>query len=321
LVVITIIAILIALLLPAVQAAREAARQVQCRNNLKELSLAMLSLEQANSRFPSGGWGIHWTGDPDRGNGREQPGSWLYSILPQLEQLALHQLGSDGDPNVWSAKQLAGAAERTRTALAVVNCPSRRRATVYPYGWGGATQYTPYGSAMVTVMARSDYAACAGDGYYAESSAPTDLASANTLTRNNNWSSMLHELPWPNGISFLRSEVKMCDITDGTSNTYMLGEKFLAPDFYFNGTDGGDNESMLNGYDNDTHRSTNAAWMLMQDTPGYAGGYRFGSPHTNGCMMAFCDGSVQIIAFSISPEIHRCLGNRMDGKVIDAKKL
>jgi prepilin-type processing-associated H-X9-DG protein len=207
----------------------------------------------------------------------------------------------------------------------VTNCPSRRRAIAYPYGWGGATQYTPYGSATVTVMARSDYAACAGDNYYAESSSPSDLPSADALTRTNNWISMLHEpdpaAPWPNGISFLRSEVKMCEITDGTSNTYMLGEKFLAPDWYFNGLDGGDNESMYNGYDNDTHRSTNYAHTLLQDTSGYAGGYRFGSPHANGCMMAFCDGSVQPIAFSISLEIHRCLGNRKDGKVIDAKKL
>ena len=114
LVVITIIAILIALLLPAVQAAREAARQTQCKNNLKQLSLAMLSFEQTNRRFPSGGWGFDWVGDPDRGTGKQQPGGWLYSILPYMEQLSLYQLGGDGMPDAWTSTQLAGARSGSR---------------------------------------------------------------------------------------------------------------------------------------------------------------------------------------------------------------
>ena len=102
LVVITIIGILIALLLPAVQAAREAAADAQCENNLKQLGLAMLNFEQVTARFPSGGWGYNWAPDADRGNDIEQPGSWLYNILPHLEQLSLSQLGSDGQPDVWT---------------------------------------------------------------------------------------------------------------------------------------------------------------------------------------------------------------------------
>src|SRR3712207_4914981 len=90
LVVIAIIGILVALLLPAVQAAREAARRTECVNHLKQLSLGCMNHESQHKFFPSGGWGNRWVGDPDRGAGVDQPGSWYYSILPFIEEEALH---------------------------------------------------------------------------------------------------------------------------------------------------------------------------------------------------------------------------------------
>src|SRR5215467_2437131 len=132
LVVIAIIGILVALLLPAVQAAREAARRGQCANHLKQLSLAMLSHHDTFKHFPTGGWKYVWTGDPDRGHNKEQPGSWIYQILPFIEEDAIYALGADGQPDVITAAQKAGAAERESKAVNILFCPSRRPAGAYP---------------------------------------------------------------------------------------------------------------------------------------------------------------------------------------------
>jgi len=161
LVVITIIGILIALLLPAVQAAREAARRIQCGNNLRNMGLAWHNHLQQHGFLPSAGWGSYWTGDPDLGTGRHQPGSWMFSILPFIEQDALYNLGA-GSPGwpVPSAKQ-AQFTKRNSTPVFVFYCPSRRRAqAIVGRNFGTSVKNWAHNGEPMT---RGDYSASMGN--------------------------------------------------------------------------------------------------------------------------------------------------------------
>jgi prepilin-type N-terminal cleavage/methylation domain-containing protein/prepilin-type processing-associated H-X9-DG protein len=317
LVVITIIAILIALLLPAVQSAREAARRLQCSNHLKQMGLACLAHEHIHGFLPSSGWGWAWVGDPDRGFGRRQPGGWIYNILPYMEQQVLHDLGAGKAANAKKAE----AARMTTTPLSWFNCPTRRQPLVYPV----RTEYSTlarnaFNANPVLVHARADYAANAGDKYSNQhvDEGPPTLEAGDNHTYQTPW----YPLPGDStGVSFQHSEVKLTQVSDGTSNTYLVGEKYLNPDDYATGLDAADNLSAYEGYDIDMNRWTSLVDGPMQDQAGNSQAYRFGSAHAISFNMAFCDGSVQAINYTITSEIHRCLGNRQDGKPIDAKKL
>jgi prepilin-type N-terminal cleavage/methylation domain-containing protein/prepilin-type processing-associated H-X9-DG protein len=330
LVVITIIGILIALLLPAVQAAREAARKVQCSNNLKQASLGMLQHEERYKFFPTGGWGWSWVGVPDRGSGKDQPGGWIYNILPFIEQQELHDMGSDGNADTpvgtTNPKWIAGA-RRIQQPLASMNCPTRRSPINYAvstYWFGGNVAWL--GASSVSVCSRSDYAACVGDyGDDQWGGGPGDLAGGPAFFASDSVKNIQKAMM---GIAYGGSQVSVAMITDGLSNTYMLGEKYLDTDYYYNGDDGADNETMYIGYDNDIYRTTyynpddpNTTYTPIQDTPGRSDGARFGSAHADSCNMSFCDGSVQTISYSIDPVTHRWLGNRQDDVPVDRKRL
>jgi hypothetical protein len=119
----------------------------------------------------------------------------------------------------------------------------------------------------------------------------------------------------------------MSQVTDGTSNTWMLGEKYLDPTHYNTGLDLADNENLYVGFDNDNCRSTNSSWFPpRQDskTPPApwttsTNLYIYGSAHIAGFNVALCDGSVRVIHYDIDIDNFRRFGNREDGEVISYK--
>ena len=319
LVVIMIIGVLVSLLLPAVQGAREAARLSHCRNNLKQLGLAMLQHEEAFGRFPSGGWGYLCVGDPELGTGKGQPGGWCYNILDYLEQTPLRNAGL----GLSAVNRNNAISQRCITPLAMFICPTRRQAIAYPDVYpGSGPYYTLTSTSLVINMAgRTDYAVNAGDTVQEWIYGPPEaIASA---ANNVGWGRAVDsQYQSYTGICYERSEVTMANVVDGASNTYMIGEKYLSPDHYLNGLDGADNENLYVGFDNNQYRSTAPGWSPSQDRPGFGGNglEGFGSAHAAGFNVVFCDGSVRSISYSIDAETHRCLGNRMDGQPIDMSK-
>ena len=314
LVVIAIIGVLVALLLPAVQAARESARRLQCCNNLKQLSLAALQHVEKQGHFPTGGWGWHWTGDADRGFTKHQPGGWVYNILPYIEEERLHQLPADGQPKKLTQKQMDLANVMVKTPLVVMNCPSRRDSILYPKDTDSGT-FVGYNVSNNTstdnVVARGDYAVNCGDMIITEwFPGPESLE----VGMDDKWAGW-HDVNYCTGISFERSEIRPAHVSDGVSNTIMLGERCLNPDRYLLGENPADNEHMYTGFNNDNSRSTRE--QPLQDRPGFSTYLHFGSAHWAGCYFALCDGRVRMINYTVDCVVFNHLGNRRDGKTVD----
>jgi prepilin-type N-terminal cleavage/methylation domain-containing protein len=313
LVVIAIIGVLVSLLLPAVQAAREAARRSQCQNHVKELALACLNHESAKKHLPTGGWGWNWGGDPDRGSGKSQPGSWMFCILPYLEIQSIHDLGKDGDPKTLTTQQLNGASQRAMTPVQVFNCPSRRPAKLFDENPASNLQFPELNANrdIVTAMVRSDYAGSAGSvegvqwGSRPGSWAGIETYNWTVLDPNNATdAAILANL----GVFHYRSEVELQQITDGTSNVYLLGEKYCASEYYEDGGDYTDTESAYSGNNDDCLRR--ASIEPLQDTPNLIQQQRYGSAHPAGFHVAMCDGSVRSISYDIELSVHAENGTR-----------
>jgi prepilin-type N-terminal cleavage/methylation domain-containing protein len=316
LVVIAIIGILIALLLPAVQAAREAARRTQCRNNLKQIALAGINHHDVHKHFPAGGWHLSWVGDPDRGYAKRQPGGWIYNILPFIEESAIRQIGSGAT----DAQKQTLLRDMVKAPLSVINCPSRRSAFAVVYTSVSMVNVTL--TPNVDIAARSCYAGNGGSirgPSQATNSAPQNHAAGDnqtwlqTATKN----FIANEF---NGLFYYYSTVSRRQITDGLSHTMLFGEKHVTKEHYLTGMDGSDNQPMYQGYDIDTVRVTQDIYPPQADVqtltsvPSTALIYSaFGSPHVSGFNYALCDGSVQSCSYNVDVTVYQNLGNRSDG--------
>lgn len=308
LVVIAIIGMLVGLLLPAVQQAREAARRMQCNNNLRQMALALLNFEAANRFFPGSGWTYEYAGDADWGLGKKQPGNWTFSILPYIEQNVLFQMTGNGAIPLDDTSREA-ITQCMQTPLPFFQCPSRRACKLYSQD---APAFENTNLSSGDPIACGDYAGNHGTQHQAAfRSAP----GYDALSSIASWTSYHASV---DGVIFCKGQLALSEIRDGTTNTYLLGEKLCDPEMYETCVPiSGDHDGLFAGTGTSNLRSSQYS-VPMMDFSGHKDIRlgSFGSAHAGGCGMAMCDGSVQTISYSMDSETHERLCNRRDGQIV-----
>jgi len=313
LVVIAVIGILIALLLPALQIARDAARRAQCRNNLKQMALAIHTFESAQRHFPQGGTEPlpEYTANPSNRGAPIELG-WQYHILPYIDQLNIHQLPSHR--------------EMQRLVISLYFCPSRRSLSF--------TQTVEAGERQTHVL--TDYAG-ATPGPFEEGV----TAAAQSRIMDEFWKGSIFTPPPKQKYFGIITRTVSSDpcthnqVKDGLSNTLLVSEKWLIVDRYESG-DWFDDRGWTAGWSVDTMRSTGFVPRPDDTTrkgpgtlfPGAGGGpvppdewplgHQFGSAHTGGVYAAFGDGRVELISYHVDREVFNRLGDRRDGLPVGA---
>ena len=347
LVVIAIIGTLVALLLPAVQAAREAARRTDCRNRLKQMGLAIQNHADAHLVFPTGGAGVY----PDianyvvggRPNGPDKQGlNWCYQILPYLEQGAIQGLTTQVQLQAQTIPLYVCPSRRT-VSEAKSNAANINDEQVFLIDYAAAQPCTddcPPGSAGCTPVRYNplDATPLTRDGYMKNQLSfwggkNGDVAGV-TAKDDQVYDGVIVRTAWDYQAKTFKNTprpVKFSQITDGTSHTFLLGEKYVRADLYGGGSKS-DDKGWIDGWDPDAIRSTcfqpyqdgDGAGFQFQPQNGPADlfgidrdVYYFGSAHPSGFNGIFADGSVRGLKYDIDVVLFNALGTRAGDEVVD----
>jgi prepilin-type N-terminal cleavage/methylation domain-containing protein/prepilin-type processing-associated H-X9-DG protein len=310
LVVIAIIAILIGLLLPAVQKVREAAARAQCQNNLKQLGLAVHSYHDTFKRFPPNGTVIlyNWAGGTAKINGvtyvgdRNIPGpytwTWIARILPYIEQGPLAT--QYNIPNGTLGAAQAGLA----TIIPVLQCPSDDETANPASDWANTGWNT-------VAMGLTNYKGVSGSNWGINGLGNGTFTTAFPVADPDPALGQ-RGLDAGNGI-FYRSDgsrkLTLLGITDGTSNTFMIGEDRHMFDQHCGGW-------AMPNYVNAT-----CAIPLNYPDPGHnytnwPNRYSFHSQHTGGANFCLADGSVRFVQDGIALATYRALATIRGGETV-----
>lgn len=250
----------------------------------------------------------------NRGYAKNQPGGWVYNILPGLELVSLRNTGKGTS----EAQKRASIIQVVRSPISEMICPSRRAFGLFPKGMAGtfiaynANENDPNDN----VLARSDYAACCGSQSFNQVGAgPTSFQDALTFKWDD--SDNPASLDYQDGVIYCRSAIRPIDIRRGMSHTIMAGEKYIDRADYLTGLDPGDNESMYTGQNNDNYRVTFLPPLLDHrggldptDPARSPDTTKFGGPHAAASHFIFCDGSVHGISYDVDPASYKIFGSR-----------